>query len=227
MQVGYQSPMPRKRYYIVPVHFTYVTAAALLLSLFLNTISILAHLKGDLPYGVGISGSYHATGSSRISGEIQQALKPRSAALEVVDSDRYGMEDSNDWASITPPGHGFVKIDNEFYALSIYHQIHCLNSFRRMLNKSPNASYTEHDSMHSHHCLSYLRQMILCGADTTLEPAFQAINTDGRQTRAAYGTGVTHECRDWVEVREFAARNYEQWKDEGTSFVATEISAVE
>ena len=109
MQVGYQSPMPRKEYYIVPAHFTYVTAAALLLSLLLNTISILPHLKGDLPYGVGISGSYHAIGSSRISGEIQQALKPRSAALEVVDSDRYGMEDSNDWASITPPGHGFVK----------------------------------------------------------------------------------------------------------------------
>jgi len=137
------------------------------------------------------------------------------------------MEDDDDWVSITPPGHGFVKIDNDFYALSMYHQMHCLNSFRRMLNKGPNASHAEHDSVHALHCLSYLRQMVLCSADTTLEPALSAVNTDGRQTRAVYGTGVTHVCRDWVEVRQFAVSNYEQWKNEGTNFVATEISAVE
>lgn len=153
----------------------------------------------------------------------------QTVALEVVDSERYGMYDDNDWASVTPAGHGFVKVgDGEnYYAISMYHQLHCLNGFRKMLGgEQRNASRVEHDEMHVMHCLSYLRQMVLCSADITLEPAFSAENTDGRKTQAAYGTGVTHECRDWVEVRTFAEENYETWKDKATGFAASEISVV-
>jgi hypothetical protein len=149
-------------------------------------------------------------------------------ALEVVDSNRYGMHDDNDWASVIPVGHGFVKL-GDYYAVSMYHQIHCLNSFRKMFN-GRNASRFEHDSMHALHCLSYLRQMVLCNADATLEPTFTGRNVDGRQTTAAYGTGVTHQCRNWVQVREFVEGNYEEFMkyDDNPDLVAvTEASALD
>jgi len=47
LKTGCHNSMPRKKYYIVPVHFTYATAATLLVSLLLNTIGILVYLKGD------------------------------------------------------------------------------------------------------------------------------------------------------------------------------------
>jgi hypothetical protein len=156
-------------------------------------------------------------------------INPRDVSLEVVDSERYGMHDDNDWASVTPLGHGFVKIGSgeDFYAISMYHQLHCLNGFRKMLSgEHRNASRIEHDEQHVLHCLSYLRQMVLCSADITLEPAFSAENTDGRKTKAAYGTGVTHQCKDWEQIRAFSESNYETWKNEAKGFAASEISAV-
>lgn len=156
----------------------------------------------------------------------QENIRPRAAALEIVDSDRYGLHDDNDWASVTPLGHGFVKFGEDFYALSMYHQIHCLNGFRRMFNRNRTTPYTEHDELHTLHCLSYLRQLVLCSADVTLEPAFSVIDKRGKKSKGVYGVGVTHECRDWVEVRQFAENNYELWKEEATDFVTTEVSAV-
>lgn len=143
--------------------------------------------------------------------------------MEVVDSDGYGMSNDNGWASLTPRGHGFVKIDEEFYSLSLYHQLHCLNSFRRTFNNNNNGSHANHGTFHAEHCISYLRQMILCAGDTTLEPAYSAFTKDGLPTRAASGIGVTHQCRDWVQIRHFAEENYELWKDEGRGFGASEM----
>ncbi|KZT01791.1 uncharacterized protein LAESUDRAFT_686230 [Laetiporus sulphureus 93-53] len=160
-------------------------------------------------------------------------MNPHQAALEVVDSDRYGMHDDNDWASVIPHGHGFVRIatgdkeptDDDYYAVSMYHQMHCLNSFRRMFN-GRNDSRADHDGAHALHCLTYLRQMVLCSADITLEPAFATQNVDGRKTQAAYGTGVTHVCRDWVQVRDWVENSYLDWKEDEKKYVATEASAV-
>ena len=162
-------------------------------------------------------------------------LNPRTVALKVIDaeeSDRYGLHDDNDWASVTPLGKGFVKIGDrdgveDYYAISMYHQFHCLNDFRKMLSgRQRNESRAEHDKMHVVHCLAYLRQMILCNADTTLEPAFSALNTDGRKTKAAYGAGVIHQCRDWEQIREFSEVNFQSWKDETTGFASSEADVI-
>ena len=104
--------------------------------------------------------------------------------------------------------------------------MHCLNSFRRMFNNPRNESRAEHDSLHVHHCLTYLRQMVLCASDITLEPAFSRRNVDGRLTQAAYGSGVTHQCRDWVQVRNYAEDNYQIWKYED-HYAVTELSAIQ
>lgn len=82
--------------------------------------------------------------------------------------------------------------------------------------------------MHALHCLTYLRQLVLCSADTTLERAFEAKNVDGRITRAAYGMDITHQCRDWTQVRKYVEDNYEEYmKDDAELYAATEASAVD
>ncbi|KAK0235555.1 hypothetical protein EDD85DRAFT_1025246 [Armillaria nabsnona] len=117
-------------------------------------------------------------------------LRPRPAALTVEDSERYSLEDVKDWESIVPDGHGFVRLDDTFYAVSMYHQMHCLMSFRHLvLTSANNGTVSSHAIMHGSHCLSYLRQMVLCQADITLEETFSTHNTDGRKTHAAYGVG--------------------------------------
>ncbi|KAL6299321.1 hypothetical protein BKA93DRAFT_607426 [Sparassis latifolia] len=200
------------KHHILPNSVIRAVIIALVVSLVLNTI-----------------GTFVQSGksSTHIHALTRLPIRVRPVALEVVDSDRYGMDDDNDWASVIPFGHGFVRLgeNDAYYAVSMYHQIHCLNSFRKMFNGHRNESRATHDAGHALHCLTYLRQMVLCSADETLEPAFAALNVDGRKTQAAYGSGVIHQCRDWVQVREYVERNYEEWKDDD-HYAVTEASAV-
>ncbi|KAF8960223.1 hypothetical protein BDZ97DRAFT_1734973 [Flammula alnicola] len=208
--------LPLHEHYLLPARVVHAGIVALILSFLFNSVGTTVYL----------SGLKNLSPTNKDPNQLP--ISARTVALEIVDSGRYGMKDDNDWASAFPLGHGFVKIgadDDSFYAISMYHQLHCLNSFRKMFNGHRNASRAAHDEMHILHCLTYLRQTMLCGADTTLEPAFFAQNTDGRKTEAAYGVGVTHECRDWVQIREFAEDNYATWKEEAEGFATSEISA--
>ena len=78
----------------------------------------------------------------------------------------------------------------------MFHQLHCVEKMRKALDTpdDPIATIT-----HLQHCMNYIRQMILCGSDTTLEPV------------GSEGVGVTHTCRDWNVVYETIEDNYERW----------------
>ncbi|PCH39116.1 hypothetical protein WOLCODRAFT_110565 [Wolfiporia cocos MD-104 SS10] len=210
------------KHYVVPVSVVHAGITALLASILLNTAGTLIH--GWPTFTDGLRGLTTSTG---LPSRLPIVSPP--VAMEVIDSERYGMHDDNDWASVIPNGHGFVRLgegeSGAYYAVSMYHQMHCLNSFRKMFN-GRNESRADHDGAHALHCLTYLRQMVLCSADITLEPAFSTSNVDGRKTQAAYGTGVAHVCRDWVQAREWVEDNYKSWIDEDRVFVATEASAV-
>lgn len=230
------------KHYILPARVFHTGAFALLISVLLNSVGLFLYSSSNGKMPTRAILNMLLTSMSLYIAILTSNLKesdgePTSlpvgyqypVALEVVDSDRYGMQDNNDWSSVIPVGHGFVRLgrDHAFYAVSMYHQMHCLNSFRKMFN-GRNSSRATHDADHALHCLTYLRQMVLCNADATLEPAFEVHNVDGRKTQAAYGTGVTHQCRDWVQVRNFVEKNYEETRDvETDQYVATEISAID
>ena len=132
------------------------------------------------------------------------------------------MHNEDDWSTIIP-NHGFVLLDSPseeadengraFYAVSMYHQLHCLNGFRRLTVAAMNGTMSQHNVDHAAHCLSYLRQLLLCQADTALEPARLATTVSGGKTQAVYGEGTTHQCKDWTQVRAFVEKNYQLWKD--------------
>ena len=67
--------------------------------------------------------------------------------------------------------------------------------------QAPSSVHSHHFQMHLDHCLSYLKQAIMCNGDTTLEKA-QVIN--GSIIESSDGWGTLHECRNYDWIVEYA-----------------------
>ncbi|KAK4896121.1 hypothetical protein LTR27_005978 [Elasticomyces elasticus] len=104
---------------------------------------------------------------------------------------------------ITEPQLGDGKIVPAF--VSMYHQLHCLSSFRTTLQKAwegEQIGFDYHDNHHWPHCFDYLRSTILCYGDATLElPRI----TDGIRTGPIDGATDLRRCRSIQSVREMVA----------------------
>lgn len=147
--------------------------------------------------------------------------------VEWPDDELYGLFADDDWASNFPLGNGWVLYGPEGggrstkrkFALSMYHQLHCLDAMRygyvgargSMFVWPGNGTDADH---HFNHCLSYLREAILCAADTTLETSRSVLNPSGNADNGASGMGITHKCRDWTQVRAYLEQHYEEHKAE-------------
>lgn len=158
---------------------------------------------------------------------------PNAASIDFGDPVSLTIEDSRHYALNNPeseaeyfsiyPGEylGFVHLgpNKRFFGLSMYHQIHCLASLRKaILGITHDHRKKRQDGMgtgmgmdeaeigHTHHCLNYLRQTILCSADVTLEPEVPEGSQD-----VGEGLGVTHVCRDWGKVYDYVKRNEAEW----------------
>ncbi|KAJ7605957.1 hypothetical protein DFH06DRAFT_1252137 [Mycena polygramma] len=143
---------------------------------------------------------------------IPRVLRP--AALTVETTEHYGLEAEGDWSSLMPTGHGFgfVRLGSGAvpFELSVYHQLHCLSGLRRQFTYGSGKWSQERVEWHTHHCLNYLRQAVLCNADTTVEPAYTFHLTENVTTPAASGMGVVHTCVDWTQLRSYVEENLEQ-----------------
>ena len=98
-----------------------------------------------------------------------------------------------EWSAIVP-GLGLVYLGHERtpFMLSMFHQLQCLDIVRRsIVNIGKHDQEEDHALVH--HCLNYLRQMILCRGDTLLE-AVQDLVTSRIDEFGVY------ECGDWAIV---------------------------
>ncbi|KAL9074612.1 MAG: hypothetical protein Q9161_002205 [Pseudevernia consocians] len=120
------------------------------------------------------------------------------------------------WDSMVPSlkvaadGLGYIK-DPAFAAetsvLSAFHQLHCLYTVRRAFY-SNTTSETELEAFdlgkerkpHVAHCFDYLRQGILCSADSSIEPAVDTVN-------GFLGSGFPRQCRDFEELKDWAEKH--------------------
>jgi hypothetical protein len=125
-------------------------------------------------------------------------------AMVVEESTRYsiiGIDAKEDWASNSPAGFGYLRVGPEkrHYALDLAHQLHCLRNLRAGLagNHAPEMLW------HVQHCLNFLRMMMMCSPNLTLEPA-DVLERDFEVHR----TGATHVCRDW---RQYFEKMEENW----------------
>jgi hypothetical protein len=63
---------------------------------------------------------------------------------------------------------------------------------------------------HAAHCFEYLRQSIMCSADSSIEPA-------GSRIQGFLGWGFQRQCKSYDQLRDWA----EEWKAfEGHGFIA-------
>jgi hypothetical protein len=140
---------------------------------------------------------------------IPTLLRPAALTVEWNDEEVYGLYSDDDWLSLFPFGEsGFVTLgpNRKRFAVGMYHQLHCLDVFRvsyanakaRAMVWPGNGTGYDH---HIEHCLVYMREMVLCHADSTLIPTMEG-NSD-----SASSIGVTHRCQDWTQLRNWVEDN--------------------
>jgi len=102
---------------------------------------------------------------------------------------------------------------NRTFAVSLYHQEHCLLYFHAQLTESDRTgTTTTNDSSppgrfaHHQHCLNYLRQQALCHPDLTLEPG-DFTTRDFEVDRV----GQTHVCRDFDTAWDYNTERWLEW----------------
>ncbi|KAF8558179.1 hypothetical protein OG21DRAFT_1405687 [Imleria badia] len=114
--------------------------------------------------------------------------------------DHFSLYDDDEWGTLFPSD-GFVRLgphDRTFH-VSLFHQLHCLDVIRvgYLTNRT-------HTFEHIQHCLRYLRQILVCHADTTLEDDIPQF-VEGSWTHSANGIGSVHRCKDWTVLRQWVA----------------------
>jgi hypothetical protein len=78
--------------------------------------------------------------------------------------------------------------------MSVFHQLHCLSYLAVHFQQGYGGVKLEKEvAHHSAHCFNYIRQGIMCNADTTLEG-----KTDSP------GEGSEHECVDYDALLDWA-----------------------
>jgi hypothetical protein len=94
--------------------------------------------------------------------------------------------------------------------LEVFHQLHCLDYLRL-------AAYSVHMGEHSHHphesewsktkhlshCIDYLRQVLMCHGDMT---PITLERRDGKKPPYRPDFRISHTCRDWDKLYDFAAK---------------------
>lgn len=114
-----------------------------------------------------------------------------------------------EFAALLPSGGHLVHIDEDdqpgqAYTVTLFHQFKCLDLIRKDYIAS------QEPSTLTKHCLTYLRQTILCRPSLGLESTKNSRATAVRTYEAV--------CKDWTEVYKEAERNhmvYEEWRKKG------------
>ncbi|KAJ6498101.1 hypothetical protein C8R47DRAFT_318935 [Mycena vitilis] len=130
--------------------------------------------------------------------------------LPVQETEYYPVtgEDANrQWASYTPPGSGYLRLgsENREFALAMTHEDHCLRLIRGVL---ADPSIPQARAMP--YCLNYLRQMILCMPNLTLE-APDKLSDSRNFTTSRHGS--VHVCKDWRKVYVALEDNWDKWRN--------------
>ncbi|KAF7342840.1 hypothetical protein MSAN_02000100 [Mycena sanguinolenta] len=87
--------------------------------------------------------------------------------------------------------------------LAVYHQLHCVNMFRKHLLSND----TMADTHHLVHCIDDLREAIQCASDITplfAQPNPYADEADAKLGPLLFYTNTPHSCRDFERVQEWA-----------------------
>ena len=139
----------------------------------------------------------------------------RSVEMVVEESVHYiagdGLGAKDEWRY--QRGFGFdgaarLGANNRTFAVSLYHQTHCLLYLHAQLTDRANANDNDDGGRFAHHqhCLNYLRQQALCHPDLTLEWGDFA-----RRDFEVDRVGETHVCRDFETAWDDNTEKWLEW----------------
>lgn len=119
-------------------------------------------------------------------------------------------EADEEWMAMFPAGAGGYRLhtlghneENRAVFVAMYHEIHCVQLISKSLIKNVKKQWP-----HIHHCLSYLRQIIMCRPDLTLESGiFEKELYIGRNP------GSVHVCQDWRVPYAFLEEDVQIWRN--------------
>ncbi|KAF7312207.1 N-acetyltransferase domain-containing protein [Mycena indigotica] len=86
---------------------------------------------------------------------------------------RYAIESpeaDEEWRSMSP-NDGIIHLGKHRrpFSISMFHQLRCIDILRKEMWLAQTTGVTKPDSMLNRHCVNYLRQMMFCTADSTLD----------------------------------------------------------
>ena len=86
--------------------------------------------------------------------------------------------------------------------ISVFHQLHHLYTIRpafyaEQADQSEDLDLGHSRKRHAGHCFEYLRQSILCAADSSIEPAA----AKQRDDHEFLGWNVARQCRDYEQLK--------------------------
>lgn len=128
--------------------------------------------------------------------------------MPVENSVRYQVdtdEATAEWAALTP-GKGIIHLGEHKrpFSISMFHQLRCLDILRVEMVQVQKTGSTLSDPVAAglgQHCLNYIRQMLFCGADLTLD----TIMGNPPKTPAVYADRF--KCQDWEAVYDEVRKN--------------------
>lgn len=129
-----------------------------------------------------------------------------TVSMSVEDSIHYSLEGPDadaEWEALAPSA-GMIYLGNPPcpFGLSMFHQLRCLNILRQdFVNKKRGASVRPDLD---HHCLNYMRQMVLCRSDLALDVVL------GKPAPNVYPN--IYQCNDWTKVYDEVHRNQEEFR---------------
>ena len=127
---------------------------------------------------------------------------PQSSNLTIASSDSRGFVVVKDAGLYDLPEPYTIATDRfndgPGYMMTVFHQLHCLSYLAEHYQQGyGGVELTKEVAHHTAHCFNYLRQGIMCSADTTLEG----------KTDEGPGEGSEHECADYHALLKWANDN--------------------
>ncbi|KDR68071.1 hypothetical protein GALMADRAFT_78988, partial [Galerina marginata CBS 339.88] len=136
-------------------------------------------------------------------------------SMVVQENHQFSLIDDKAWGNSLPDRRGFVRLGpkGRSFEISHFHRLHCINSIRFSYTLARDGFVKDPEALksqikHNNHCFQYLRQSILCRADSSLVPV-----SDSNQTLSQAGFGVMHRCKNWSQVRKFVLQARARWND--------------
>ncbi|KJA15184.1 hypothetical protein HYPSUDRAFT_194600 [Hypholoma sublateritium FD-334 SS-4] len=130
------------------------------------------------------------------TGRVLMRTNPVTARYNVTTA-----EAAQEWIVALPSGDGSYRLHspqtkseaNRAVFVSMYHEIHCIQTFAVALVENQKEQWP-----HFRHCFNYIRQMVMCRPDLTVEA--------GRFVDDQFVTttpGSVHVCQDWRIPHDF------------------------